>query len=158
MKMSKEKKQEYLAKRYSENKSRALQNKWYSIGRIDLLTIGISGAGIYTVFEIIKFLISQKITANFLTVKVSAFLFVTTILVNFISQYLTWKSNDIEATINNKLFLDVIGNKEKDEKEICLLDAKEELFNKIITWFNISSIVLMTLGLSVLTYFIMTVI
>ena len=44
MKMSEDKKIEFQAKRWSDNKSKAIDHKWYAVQRMDLLIISISGA------------------------------------------------------------------------------------------------------------------
>ena len=106
MKMSEDKKLEFQANRWANNKERSLRNKWYAIGRIDLLIISISGAGIYSCFEIIKFMYSNKIESEFLMLKIAGALFVFSILLNFISQFASEYSNDKNAIYNNKKFND----------------------------------------------------
>jgi hypothetical protein len=94
MKMSEEKKREYEIKRWSENRERALNHKWYATGRIDLLIVSISGAGIYIGFELIKFIITQDIDASFGVIKFALASFTLAIVVNFISQFFGYNSNN----------------------------------------------------------------
>lgn len=69
----------------------------YAMQRIDLLLISISGAGLYAIWDIFKFLKTPTAnTVDPLLITWSALLFVLTILVNFFAQLLSFYSNFYE--------------------------------------------------------------
>src|SRR3954468_6984569 len=76
----------------------ARKSKDYSIQRFDILAISVSGAGIYTAFELMKYIASSKlltkgeITTLCLPFKVTALFFTLSIIFNFFSQWTAYRS------------------------------------------------------------------
>jgi hypothetical protein len=137
-----------------ERQKLAYQNMFYSIQRIDLLIISISGAGIYVCFETIKYLSSKELPTTVL-VKVAGGLFLFGIIVNFISQLTSYKTNR-----EDYLKLDVeLQNEEEITDEVQLeIDNHDQSSDKFDRWtqrLNLLSMFLMFGGLIILaTYFI----
>ncbi|HMQ77132.1 MAG TPA: hypothetical protein PKE21_13755 [Flavobacteriales bacterium] len=69
----------------------------YSAGRIDLLVISVSGAGVYLVFETLKFLIAQKLHVEQDVLLCGGVCFVVATLVNFASQWTGYYTNRHEV-------------------------------------------------------------
>ena len=157
--MSEDKKLEFQANRWANNKERSLRNKWYAIGRIDLLIISISGAGIYSCFEIIKFMYSNKIESEFLMLKIAGALFVFSILLNFISQFASEYSNDKNAIYNNKKFNDLTSDdKQTEEKTYNTLECKMDLSDNVVKYSNRISSFTMLVGVALVTTFLFTIV
>jgi hypothetical protein len=132
----------------------AWEGLFYSVQRIDLLVVSVSGAGIYVCLETVKFLKEYEIDTHF-SIQIAGVLFLTAIITNFISQIFGRKSNEqeylkLEIEINSK------GKPKRTEK--CLLDEYEKYaqkFDRYTNLFNWASIITMFLGLvMVVTYFI----
>ncbi|SIQ74351.1 hypothetical protein [Maribacter ulvicola] len=128
----------------------------YSIQRIDLLTISISGAGTYVCLETIKYLRDNEMATSCL-VKISGILFVLAICFNFVSQIYGRKSNeqdylmcDTEIKAGNKI------NK-KEKIEIKVHDDNAEKYSNYTNNFTIVSVVLMFIGLiTLMSFFLFT--
>ncbi len=139
---------------FKERQKTVWQNMFYSIQRIDLLVISVSGAGIYLCLESLKFMYSNKLPIN-CSLKVSAGFFVFAIVTNFISQFLSYQSN-----MNDYLYCSESQKEVQDEdskRKAILFDDKSETFNKWNNYFNYASAILMFVGLFIcFLYFIMT--
>lgn len=152
--MSEEKKLDYQIKRWSDNRERALSHKWYATGRIDLLIVSISGAGIYIGFELMKFALStDKISYPLDIIKWSMSLFTLAIIVNFISQFFGYRSNDLESKYDNSELKDLTGEKEKDQETQNILDCKIKISNSVVNACNYLSTGLMLSGIVLLVLF-----
>ncbi|MEP0365721.1 MAG: hypothetical protein ABJN36_09565 [Cyclobacteriaceae bacterium] len=137
-----------------ERQKLAHQNMFYSIQRIDLLIISISGAGIYVCFETIKYL-SSKNQPPELWVKVAGGLFLFGIIVNFISQltgYETNKSDYLMCLVETESD----GELDEDEKaDRDRYDSRSEKFSKATDILNYSSMGFMFAGLiTLMIYFL----
>lgn len=121
----------------------------YSIKRIDILIISISGAGILLCLETLKFLIEEK-KDNSLTLKISGVCFLLAIIVNFWSQFLAHESseNEIEG---------IKAELKDDEVEYRKYYNASDRYGRYVGWMNNTSSILMTLGLLfLLVYFCFT--
>lgn len=151
MNMSEEKKYEFKVQRWYDNRNRALANKWYAIGRIDLLIISISGGGIYIVFELIKHF--QGLGVNLIVLKLAALLFTIAIIVNFISQFYGYSANELEAKYNNIEFKNAIDELKKDDCDQKILDDKIKGKNWWVNFCNYISVAAMLIGVTLLVVF-----
>ncbi|KAB5490891.1 hypothetical protein [Flagellimonas hadalis] len=125
----------------------------YSIRRMDLLIISISGAGIYIIFETIRELKAYKINVeheNLLLI--SGICFLVAITSNFISQVTGYHANNNEECYT-QLELRKIEKRDFDECEKNRYNGKVNKYNKWTDALNLSSIILMFLGLGLLTAF-----
>lgn len=139
---------------YKERKKIVWQNMFYSIQRIDLLIISVSGAGIYLCLESLKFMYSNKLPIN-CSLKVSAGFFVFSIATNFISQFISYQSNRYDYLNCSENEKDVQDDDSK--RKAILYDDKSETYNKWNNYFNYTSAALMFVGLFIcFIYFIMT--
>ncbi|MDW3192964.1 MAG: hypothetical protein R8G66_11390 [Cytophagales bacterium] len=137
-----------------EREKLAHQNMIYSIQRIDLLIISISGAGIYVCFETIKFLISKNLPPE-ISVKVAGGLFLIGIIINFISQLTGYETNkfDYLMYLVESESEEELSNDQKVERDRC--DKKSEKFSKATYILNYASMGFMFAGLiTLMIYFL----
>ena len=125
----------------------------YSVQRMELLIISISGGGLYLIFQIVKEIKISRITIeNPRYLFIPGILFLVAIGSNFISQITGYKANSLEEElIQNELS---IMEGEEIEKEVQnSLEKRIEKFNQITSFLNYLSIAFMFLGLVCLTFF-----
>ena len=132
----------------------AWEGLFYSIQRIDLLIVSISGAGIYVCLESIKYLSDDEIPIHYL-VKISGLLFLFAITVNFFSQVYGKKSNEQDYLMCDAK-IDAGDEISKSEQaEIDAYDQKADQYTKITNCLNSVSMYLMFGGLlSIMIYFL----
>lgn len=125
---------------------------FYSIQRIDLLIVSISGAGIYVCLETMKYIRDNNLTDE-IFIKVSGGLFLLAIGFNFVSQIYGRKSNyqdylmcDTEIKAGKKI-------SEKEQNEIDEHDRMSEKYSKLTNVLTDISTLLMFLGLVVTMLF-----
>lgn len=134
-------------------------NKFYSMQRIDLLIISVSGAGIYGSMEIMKYVAGSKYLSciqiqhfnNYF--KIPGVLFILAIIINFISQWLAYyeSAHGLQSTLD-----DIYAREHNVDKtnEIKASDARVAELNKLTKFTNHTSTVLMILGLIFMIAFI----
>ncbi|MHA7843821.1 MAG: hypothetical protein ACX93I_10910 [Winogradskyella sp.] len=130
---------------------------FYSIQRIDLLIISISGAGIYVCLETLKYLNENCIQHNLL-VKVSGIFLLASIVLNFISQIYGKNANYYDYLMCEEQ-IKVGSNEPKDEetKKIDEYDSKSESASKKTNSLTNWSMGAMFIGLACLIgYFLFT--
>jgi len=150
--MSKKSKKK-LSDKLNHRRQLTLDNMDYSLKRLDLLIISVSGAGIYACLETSKFLIEQK--KDFLVaIAFPAILFLIAIIANLISQFTGYLSNKFDYYMCDKQ-IDCNGKKidETSQEEINNLDGKSQLFDDITSHLNIASLALLIAGLFFLIVF-----
>ncbi len=122
------------------------EGTFYSLKRIDLLIISISGSGIYICFETIKYLVENKYSDIPSLIKCSGITFLLAIIINFISQ--------ITGHLSNKNdFLMCDAELAEDEDDINKYDKESAKYDKITQIFNYSSMVFMCVGLATIVYY-----
>ncbi|MDO5981133.1 hypothetical protein [Flavivirga spongiicola] len=149
--MKKSKELKYNA--WNEHLNNTKERTNYSIRRMDLLIISISGAGIYIIFETLREFKAGEIAinnSNLLLFTGLSFLFA--IAINFLSQLSGYHANNFEEKYIN-LELRKIQGKDIDECIQTQHDKKIKLFNLLTSIFNSASMVLMFIGLLLLTIF-----
>ena len=127
-------------------------NKDYSVQRLDILTITICGAGIYTSFELMKYINDSKLLTLEQTkhlnihFKITGLLFTLAIIVNLISQWTAYKSTSfsIEST---KMAVHSAKKFKIDRKKMMQYQRKSTCYNLVTGKANITSILLMILAL-----------
>lgn len=132
----------------------------YSMQRIDLLLISISGAGIYVCGEIFKFMVSDKVCICHIytfPIKISGLLFVIAIVINFLGQWASYKANmyDIFLTDtkiyekeNEEKLNDVEKTENFNSKKIYY--SKKASYDKLTNLSNNISIFSMVIGMLIL--------
>ncbi|WP_412463820.1 hypothetical protein [Flavobacterium mekongense] len=121
---------------------------FYSNQRMDLLIITISGAGLYTVSEVCKYLLEQKLPISCF-IKVAAILFVTSIITNFLSQYYSAKTHYKDYC---SVLLQLEEERtEKQDADLLQFHNESEAHNKTTQQFNSLSMVFMFAGLIAIT-------
>lgn len=125
----------------------------YSIRRIDLLVISISGAGLYIIFETLREFKTGSILIDNKNVLIwSGLTLLFGVMVNFISQITSYFAN-----VNEEKYiyeeLKRIEGKKFDECFQSKLDSKVKFYNRLTDFTNITSIVLMFVGLILLSIF-----
>lgn len=130
----------------------ALKSIDYSIQRIDLLIISVSGAGIYVCLQILQYANTNHIQVP-VTLKVTGLLFVISIIINFISQWASYKAHLYGYKSTQNIIYD-IENKTDSSKEKSANDCKSVIYNTINNISNILSTIAMLSGLIVMIIFI----
>ena len=130
------------------------EGMFYSIQRIDLLIVSISGAGIYVCLESIKYF-SDKCQDINLLIRISGGLFLFAIITNFLSQifgYITNKQDFLMCQTE----IDAGKNISKSEQsQIDKYDKSSEKYSNLTDWFNYVSMGFMFLGLIlIMTFFL----
>ena len=151
--MGEDKTNELKALRWRDNKERALSHKWYAIGRMDLLIIAISGAGLYVVFELIKYFRDNHYTNDLTWLKWSAIFFTFAIITNFVSQFFGFYANQKDAIYNNNKFLNAIGEQGKSEQELIEIDCYRKIYDRWVNVTNWLSVSWMGIGIVILTIY-----
>lgn len=141
----KKKDKKKLAKKLIHRKQLTLDNMNYSLHRLDLLIISISGAGVYACLETAKFMVEKQKEIEF-AIQFSTLLFIVSIIANLISQYTGYLSNRYDYSMCEAK----INCKEDDELtnlEIKKLDKKSQNFDNMTNLLNIISLGLLIIGL-----------
>jgi hypothetical protein len=126
-----------------------------------LLIISVSGAGIYTCFELIKYVSSDPIlrTNQYVIntpVQVTGALLTLAIIVNFISQWTAYIGSSIAIdSTKSEIHSRENGTFEQDKSKIDGLDKKAAKYQRATKYTNILSTGLMIIGLIVLTGFLL---
>lgn len=137
-----------------ERQKQSWEGMFYSIQRIDLLIISISGAGIYVCLETLKFLTESQKEIN-LIIKISAVFFLFAIIVNFLSQIFGYKANENDYLMCQTEIESDSKPNESQKIEIENFDKNSDHYSKLTNWFNYASMLLMFVGLIMLmTYFV----
>jgi hypothetical protein len=141
---------------WQENRKESFQLWLYAIQRIDLMIITISGAGIFIIFETLKFAYEKGIP-NGIILKIAGVLFVFTIIVNFISQITGKKANDFDmqwCSANQKG-----GETPTSEqlKKINELNCLAGVYNTTTNNLNTISVVIMICGLLTITGYYLSI-
>gem|GEM_PF-3069179 len=140
-----------------ERHKRVWDALFYSHQRMDILIISISGAGIYTSLETIKYLNDKHLSING-SLKLGAIAFLLAIISNFIAQKISshiymfdYEIYDIDIVCDEEGI-----DKKQYKKRIKKLNKKSKRKDKENKAFNRISIVLMFAGLILLTNFFAT--
>jgi len=125
------------------------QGMFYTVQRLDLLIISISGAGIYVCLETLKFLKEKEIELHLL-VKIAGFVLLLAIMINFLSQILGYWAN---------YFYYLSCDEQLEDKpstiKIKKLDDKSDFYTKWNKISNLTSAIIMFLGLLTLIFYFM---
>jgi len=128
-------------------------NGWnYSVQRIDLLIIAISGAGIYVILEALKFSKANPLNDIWL-LKISGIVLVLAVIINLISQFSGRECNALSMRIAMNE-MDAIEDKSQTLRDkITKLECHCEIYSSITTVLNNLSLILMISGLGGLMVF-----
>ena len=139
---------------YQDRKKLAWEGMFYSVKRIDLLIITISGAGIYICLETIKYFSDKGICGNPI-IKIAGGLFLVAIVINFIGQFLGRTTNEQDYLMCQSI-IDAGEKPTADQKkEIDNYDKKAALYTRLANLTNYISTILMLLGLGlIMVYFL----
>ncbi len=140
---------------FEERKKLSNQLWHYSIQRIDLLIISISGAGIYVILETFKFFYDKKTCCcDYIFLKISGLLFISSIIVNIFSQLTGKKANEYDVLWCNENISKADNPNSDSLIKIAVLDTKAQHFTKLTDYLNKLSITTMSVGLITLVYFL----
>lgn len=135
-----------------EKQKLSWQGMTYSIQRMDLLIVSISGAGIYICLETLKYLADNKLDIS-LIIRISGGFFLFAIVINFISQMFGYQANRYDFLMREQI---ISSGKKTSRSEQCAIEAfdrKSDFYSKWTTILNYLSIMLMLLGLVLLMWF-----
>lgn len=158
MELTEDQKKEYIASLESYQKG-LKEGAAYSIQRIDLLIISVSGAGIYTSFELMKYVATsvylkcshiENINVYF---KITALFFTISIIINFISQITAYKSKSLKIDASEQEIHD-LKNGNPISGKVAELECLGKLYNKGTIISNRASTIIMLSGLICLIVFI----
>lgn len=125
----------------------------YSLKRMDLLIISISGAGLYVIFETLREFKAGKVAVNDTSLLFWAgIFFLISIVVNFLSQISGYIVNTKEETYALRKLEEIEGY-QIDYTVLSKLDKKIGRLNILTAILHYSSIISMFLGLIVLVVF-----
>jgi hypothetical protein len=134
---------------YKEHRRNSFAQWAYSIQRIDLLIVSISGGGVYVCLETLKYCLEHHFH-NTIILKVCGGIFVLALIVNFISQCTGEKANENEIKWSDEKL-------DENEVEAKGKQTIAESYSKATGILNISSMVSMFIGLILLlVYFFIT--
>ena len=119
---------------------------FYSLQRIDLLIISISGAGIYVCLETVKYLMDKDQDVDSL-IKFSGGFFILSIIVNFLSQWFGFKTNEQDYLMCEAEI------KKKKKTVIDAYDKSSDFFNKWTNRMNAASMACLFIGLILISIF-----
>jgi hypothetical protein len=141
-----------MSKEFLRDQRHRILDAWmYSVQRIDLLIISISGGGIYVCLKTLEY-IGLHNGNNACIIKIAGLFFVVGIVLNFVSQFLSLKMHEWDSYSN---YLQLEENEEK-EKEIDLYDKKVNKMNIIVVFLNYFSSGIMLAGLILIAYYFLT--
>lgn len=134
--------------RFRDRRELSAQSIFYSLDKIDTLTVSISGAGIYVCLQTIKYLADKSIEADLL-IKLTGGFFLLGILLNFLSQYYGYKTSEQD-------YLRCEAELDDDPKDkIDKYRKSSNRFSKLTAKFTIVGVISMLLGLfSIMIYFL----
>jgi len=143
----------FRLERLLKHHEQTISNKFYAVQRFDLLTISISGAGIYIIFEVLKFLKTQQLNTNLIVLlKISGIIFTISIIVNFLSQFSSWSANrNEELCVNREIKRE--NGEDVDKCEIDRLDKNVTRFNGFTRALNFISSSFMIGGIILLVIY-----
>jgi len=138
------------------HRERAISNKWYAVGRMDLLVISISAGGVYVVLEVLKFLALDKKFSDVdsIVLKVAGLIFIVTIAMNFISQMFGFWANKESAKYSKSKIQQLRKELDFNESNMNISKCNMEMHDKGVTITNGISVFLMICGLLLLAIFI----
>ncbi|MDG4715399.1 hypothetical protein [Winogradskyella marincola] len=151
---------------WNEHLRTTKENSSYSQKRTDLLTITISGGGLYVLLETLREFKTGKIPIEDTSILVFAGSFLlAAIIINFISQITAYYANSYEEQyIQTQLSILKLSKSKKSKerkrgyrKEQELLDSKKNIFDKTTSFLNFLSIGFMILGIVLLVIFYYTI-
>ncbi|TYC14768.1 hypothetical protein ES677_05150 [Bizionia gelidisalsuginis] len=138
---------------WNEHLNNTRERTNYSIRRMDLLIISISGGGIYILFETLREFKTGKVDIeNTALLLFCGLCFLVAITSNFVSQKTGFYSNDNEEKFIN-LELKKIQGESIDTCEQKGYDKNVIKYNRITNVLNLISIFLMLVGLILLAIF-----
>ncbi|MCB0475841.1 MAG: hypothetical protein KDC69_09200 [Flavobacteriaceae bacterium] len=148
------KKDEIRFNAWSEHLKNTKELTSYSIKRMDLLIVSISGAGIYIIFETLREFKTGNIDIdNPKLLLLSGISFLLAITLNFISQWTGYMANSFEEEY---IRIELRKIEKEEDNEDCdqkRYDKKVQNFNKLTDILNALSILSMFTGLILLAIF-----
>lgn len=155
-----DKEKDFWKQEWKEKRERALVNKWYAIGRLDLLVISISAGGIYVVLTLLEYSLDPVKELEFLNsiwLKLVGVTFLIAIISNFISQMFGYGANKQDSIRAREKMYQVNELKEFNEKKLSNAECWIDIHNKGVDISNGISIGLMIVGLVGLSVLLMTI-
>ncbi|REE16917.1 hypothetical protein DFQ09_105129 [Winogradskyella pacifica] len=124
------------------------KSETYARQRIDIITIALSTGGIVLGLSILKYIFDKNMDIDPIILKVSIFLFMLTIIINYVNQHIAVKAHN-----NEKKWA-------KKEDEITKYGLDEEnnikdysVFNKAIRILNTSNFIMLIVSIFTMAYF-----
>ena len=109
---------------------------------MDILIISVSGGGVYVCLEAIKFLHEQNLEISIVP-KIAGVLFVIAVLVNFLSQYYSYKANYHDYLESQYKIAERSEDAAKEDLLSDQFDKKVTLTNKLSTWSMVIALIVL---------------
>lgn len=135
-----------------ERRRDSIEGWRHSSRQKDVLTISISGAGIYVALETLKFSADHP-TSDLWIIKLAGLLFVIAIIFSFISQDFGEKSNYNDVLMCDEIIDADDAPTKEQEKEISKYDALSGYDTKIAGTLDNIALITMFIGLAVILIF-----
>lgn len=138
--------------RFARHEYAAKEREFYSIKRIDVLVISLSGAGVIVAFEAMKFIVEQKLAISPIILKWGGVCFAASILTNFLSQWSGYWANRHEAKWAHIKAMK-LENPDSSEENLGYHGRLGDLCDAATSALNTISTVLMLAGICLHAYF-----
>lgn len=136
-----------------KSRDKDFQSLFYSIQRLDILIISISGAGVYVVLETLKYRFEHFLFTGSYILKFSGALFVLAALINCFGQYTSYKAHQYSMRYYDICIETWKNEREKDENFIPNINnslKQKARYNALTKWGNLLSLLIMFAGLFLL--------
>jgi hypothetical protein len=146
-----------MSKEFLRDQRQKILDSWmYSVQRIDLLIISISGGGIYVALKTLEF-IKEHQMYNPIIIKIAGLLFVAAIVLNFSGQYCGLKLHEFDSYVNYYETEETNSRGKSDNSEnIKHYNKKVAILDKICSFLNYSCGILMLTGLFLIAWHFVT--
>lgn len=142
---------------WNDHLAGAKDKEFYSLRRIDILLITISGACIYIIFEFLKFMNTTDSAIDFhshlILLKLSAIFSVGAIAVNFLSQIFGYHANRFEVLYSREQINQIEEGIDDVDCKLRFIDLKSKNFNSLTNYSNIISAIFMGVGIILLVIY-----
>jgi len=118
------------------------------------LIISISGAGLYIIFETLKFIKEHEISSSYLLLQTAGSFLTLAIIVNFLSQFFGYNANNNETLYANRKIKQLM-EENIDEEELRKYDCDSTMYTKLVRATNAASTICMFIGIILISVFFM---
>lgn len=126
----------------------------YSVRRLDVLIISVSGAGVYVCLEIMKFKKENNLDFNPYFLKFGGLVFALSIIINILGQWASYFSNVYSKSATDNKLKNKIYNEFGQDKGIQIQEKWAKIFLYLTKVSNVLSTTMLSVGIGMLVFFI----